>query len=99
GCARGPTPPGSRPISATPRRWGSPMAWRRRPSGRAPFTGACVERSRPIRGVDRMSEPRLSVVVPAFNEAESLPELHRELVGALEALGMTWEVLYVDDGS
>src|SRR5262249_25113717 len=46
-----------------------------------------------------MTEPRLSVVVPAYNEAESLPELHRELVGALEALGMTWEVLYVDDGS
>ncbi|MEQ1831852.1 MAG: glycosyltransferase family 2 protein [Candidatus Eisenbacteria bacterium] len=43
--------------------------------------------------------PRLSVVVPAFNEAESLPELHRELVAALTALNMTWEVLYVDDGS
>ena len=46
-----------------------------------------------------MTTPRLSVVVPAYNEAESLPELHRELVAALDALGMTWEVLYVDDGS
>lgn len=43
--------------------------------------------------------PRLSVVIPAFNEAESLPELHRELTAALESLGMPWEVLYVDDGS
>lgn len=43
--------------------------------------------------------PRLSVVVPAYNEAESLPELHRELVAALTALHMTWEILYVDDGS
>lgn len=43
--------------------------------------------------------PRLSVVVPAYNEAESLPELHRELVAAIGALGMTWEVIYVDDGS
>ena len=46
-----------------------------------------------------MSEPRLSVVVPAYNEAESLPELHRELRAALEAMGTSWEVLYVDDGS
>jgi len=41
----------------------------------------------------------LSVVVPAYNEAESLPELHRELVTALEAMGRPWEVIYVDDGS
>ena len=46
-----------------------------------------------------MNDPRLSVVVPAFNEAESLPELHRELVQALGALDMSWEVVYVDDGS
>ena len=43
--------------------------------------------------------PRLSVVIPAWNEAESLPELHRELVASLETLGMTWEIIYVDDGS
>jgi glycosyltransferase involved in cell wall biosynthesis len=46
-----------------------------------------------------MTTPRLSVVVPAYNEAESLPELHRELQAALDPLDMTWEVLYVDDGS
>jgi glycosyltransferase involved in cell wall biosynthesis len=43
--------------------------------------------------------PQLSVVVPAYNEAESLPELHRELVAALGQLGRTWEILYIDDGS
>ncbi len=43
--------------------------------------------------------PSISAVVPAYNEAESLPELHRELVAALEALGRSWEILYVDDGS
>ncbi len=47
-----------------------------------------------------MSErPQISVVIPALNEAESLPELHRELATALEGLGRSWEVLYVDDGS
>ena len=47
-----------------------------------------------------MSEaPRISAVVPAYNEAESLPELNRELTAALDAMGMPWEILYVDDGS
>jgi glycosyltransferase involved in cell wall biosynthesis len=47
-----------------------------------------------------MSErPRLSVVIPAYNEVESLPELHRELVATLGSLGHTWEIIYVDDGS
>ncbi|HEY2955300.1 MAG TPA: glycosyltransferase family 2 protein [Candidatus Eisenbacteria bacterium] len=43
--------------------------------------------------------PQISVVVPAWNEAESLPVLHAEIVAALTALGRPWEVLYVDDGS
>lgn len=48
----------------------------------------------------RLSEnPRLSVVIPAYNEAESLPELHREVLAAMATLEMSWEILYVDDGS
>jgi len=43
--------------------------------------------------------PRISAVVPAFNESESLPKLHEELVAGLESLGMPWEIVYVDDGS
>lgn len=46
-----------------------------------------------------MNAPRLSIVVPAFNEAESLPPLQQELAAALDAMGLPWEVLYVDDGS
>ncbi len=45
------------------------------------------------------ARPQISVVVPAWNEAESLPELQRELAAALESLGRPWEVVYVDDGS
>ena len=43
--------------------------------------------------------PQVSVVVPAYNEVESLPALHAELVAALEGLGRSWEIVYVDDGS
>ena len=41
----------------------------------------------------------LSVVVPVFNEVDSLPELHRRLGEALGPTGEPWEVVYVDDGS
>jgi glycosyltransferase involved in cell wall biosynthesis len=43
--------------------------------------------------------PGISVVVPVYNEVESLAELQRELAGALDRLGRPWEVVYVDDGS
>ena len=43
--------------------------------------------------------PDLSVVVPVYNEAESLPTLAAEIRQALEAAGLTFEVWLVDDGS
>jgi undecaprenyl-phosphate 4-deoxy-4-formamido-L-arabinose transferase len=46
-----------------------------------------------------MSEPYLSVVVPVFNEEESLPELLSRLSAALGALTKSYEVLFVNDGS
>ncbi|HXG03326.1 MAG TPA: glycosyltransferase family 2 protein [Candidatus Binatia bacterium] len=41
----------------------------------------------------------LSVVVPVYNEAESLPPLWQELRPVLEGLGLAFEVIFVDDGS
>ncbi len=38
-------------------------------------------------------------VVPCFNEADTLPLLHPRLAAALDALGVRWQILYVDDGS
>ena len=43
--------------------------------------------------------PRLSVIVLVYNEAESVEPLHEELMGVLEALDFSFEVVYVDDGS
>lgn len=45
------------------------------------------------------SEPRVSAVVPVFDEEENLEELHGRLTQALETLGPDWEIVYVDDGS
>jgi glycosyltransferase involved in cell wall biosynthesis len=41
----------------------------------------------------------LSVVVPVYNEADNLEPLHVELTQSLSALGRSYEVVYVDDGS
>jgi dolichol-phosphate mannosyltransferase len=41
----------------------------------------------------------LSLVVPVFNEAQSLPVLWEELVPVLKGLALAAEVLFVDDGS
>ena len=43
--------------------------------------------------------PHVSVIVLVYNELDSVEPLHRELIGVLEALGTSFEVLYVDDGS
>jgi glycosyltransferase involved in cell wall biosynthesis len=44
-------------------------------------------------------EPYVSVVIPVYNEVDSLPELHRQLTAGLEATGRTYEILFIDDGS
>jgi len=43
--------------------------------------------------------PVLSVIGPVHNESESLPEFHERLMKALGELGLSFEVIYVDDGS
>jgi len=45
------------------------------------------------------ARPTLSVVIPVFNEEETLPELDRRLHAFFAQLGETWEVVFVDDGS
>ena len=41
----------------------------------------------------------LSIVVPLFNEVESLRELKADLDAMTRSLGSTYEILFVDDGS
>ncbi|MEO0558032.1 MAG: glycosyltransferase family 2 protein [Bacteroidota bacterium] len=43
--------------------------------------------------------PDLSIVVPVYNEAESLPQLADEIRAAMEVAELTFEVWFVDDGS
>jgi glycosyltransferase involved in cell wall biosynthesis len=46
-----------------------------------------------------MSAPTLSVVVPCYNEQESIQTCHERLTEVLAALNEPYEIIYVDDGS
>jgi len=41
----------------------------------------------------------ISVVIPVFNEAKSLGDLHNRLTQTLKQLGQSHEIIFVDDGS
>jgi len=41
----------------------------------------------------------LSIVIPVYNEVESLPLLHKAVHEALKDMKRSWEVIYVNDGS
>ncbi|MEV4780977.1 glycosyltransferase [Burkholderia sp. LMU1-1-1.1] len=43
--------------------------------------------------------PELSIVIPVYNEQEALPRLFARLYPALDALGSSYEIVFVNDGS
>ena len=58
-----------------------------------------TERNAHVRA-GRSGRRNLSVVVPCFNEAAVVPEMHRRLVSTLEKVPeLDFEIVYVDDGS
>lgn len=46
-----------------------------------------------------MSDPVLSVVVPVYNEEETLLEFHRRMSAVLKEIQTQYELIFVDDGS
>src|SRR5271165_2663767 len=45
------------------------------------------------------SDPKLSVVIPVYNEEQVLPSLFERLYPALDGLGISYECVFVNDGS
>jgi len=43
--------------------------------------------------------PHVSAVIPVYNEEANLPELNERMTKALDGMGKSWELVYVDDGS
>jgi undecaprenyl-phosphate 4-deoxy-4-formamido-L-arabinose transferase len=46
-----------------------------------------------------MAAPVVSVIVPVYNEEEGLPALFARLYPALDALGIRYEIVFINDGS
>ncbi len=42
---------------------------------------------------------RLSIIVPFYNEAESIEPMYRAIVAAMQPLAIPYEMVFVDDGS
>ncbi len=62
-------------------------------SARAPMTAGARDSQ------EKAPAPRVSVVIMAWNEARTLPAVARELAAELDRLGVSHEILLVDDGS
>lgn len=43
--------------------------------------------------------PKVSLVVPVYNEEENLPLLYQRVVESLDPHGIAWELILIDDGS
>ena len=48
---------------------------------------------------NKENQLNISVVVPLYNEAESLPELYSWIVRVMEAHHFSFEIIFVNDGS
>ena len=52
-----------------------------------------------IRNPQSAMLPKLSIFLPVYNEEENLDRLNQKIFEAMAALGHTFEIIYVDDGS
>jgi len=43
--------------------------------------------------------PNLSIVIPLYNEEQNLAMLHERLMGVMAKLSISWEMIFIDDGS
>jgi glycosyltransferase involved in cell wall biosynthesis len=44
-------------------------------------------------------EQELSIIIPLYNEQDNLSELYQKLIKVLDSLNLSYEIIFVDDGS
>ena len=55
--------------------------------------------SQPFGPLIAPARPELSVVIPVYEEEQNLPVLHQRLTAVLISVGLSYEIVLVDDGS
>lgn len=63
------------------------------------MSGAKVTTPAEVKTPPLSARPRLSIIVPLYNEEESIRPLYAAIVQALGDIGCTFEMVFVDDGS
>jgi glycosyltransferase involved in cell wall biosynthesis len=48
---------------------------------------------------EKDKNPQISIVVPFYNEEDNIEELYEQLTRVLKALGVSYELIFIDDGS
>lgn len=89
-----PSPPVPRPVPAgelARRLWSMPVV--------TPVPPAAGEPAPPELPPDPHGWQLISLVIPVFNEEDSLQPLHAEIDAAVRGLGLACEIIFVDDGS
>jgi len=46
-----------------------------------------------------MSNTKIAIVIPVYNEKENLPTLMQRLTSVMQSLGKSYEIIFIDDGS
>lgn len=46
-----------------------------------------------------IKQPELSIIIPLYNEASSLKELHQKITATLKNINKSYEIIFIDDGS
>jgi undecaprenyl-phosphate 4-deoxy-4-formamido-L-arabinose transferase len=46
-----------------------------------------------------MSNTKIAIVIPVYNEKENLPTLIQRLTSVMQSLGKSYEIIFIDDGS
>jgi glycosyltransferase involved in cell wall biosynthesis len=58
-----------------------------------------IQSEKQVPGGEEINRPQFSVVIPVYNEETNVQPLFSRLTAVMTALGKSYEIIFVDDGS